>query len=130
MSNRSDQAARRHTQQTHDQHRKTSLSRLSKSALTSTKDIEAVSDGILSVETTHWHGALNKGPHYDLFPAGQPDFKSSIAKTEAGTTITAGSIAATVTSEPHTFDIQFHGHGDNGTQKLTSLLSRSVGFAY
>jgi alpha-D-xyloside xylohydrolase len=94
------------------------------------QDIEAVSDGIFSVETTHWHGSLNKGPHYDLFPAGQPDFKSSIDKTEAGTTITAGSIRATVTSEAHTFDIQFHGQSADGSQKLTSLLNRSVGFAY
>jgi alpha-D-xyloside xylohydrolase len=80
------------------------------------------------VETTHWHGALNKGPHFDLFPTGQPDFKSSIEKNKTGTTITAGSIGATVKSEPHTFDIQFHSAG--GHQKLTSLLGRSVGFAY
>lgn len=96
--------------------------------LTPIQDLEAVSDGILSVESTHWHGALNKGPHFELFPDGQPDFDATTNETETGTTLTAGSISATVTSAAHLFDIRFH--STEGNQKLTSLLNRSVGFAY
>lgn len=80
------------------------------------------------METIHWHGAQNKGPHFDLFPAGRPELDASLERTETGTTLIAGSIAATVTSKPHTFDIRFH--SADGQQKLTSLLDRSVGFAY
>jgi hypothetical protein len=86
LSDRSDPAERRHSQPTHDQHRKDASFCLCKPVLSMIQDIEAVADGILSVETTHWHGALNKGPHFDLFPAGQPDFKSFIEKSETGTT--------------------------------------------
>ncbi|EME81910.1 glycoside hydrolase family 31 protein [Pseudocercospora fijiensis CIRAD86] len=96
---------------------------------TLTVDLEAVSDGILSVEVTHWHGTLPKGPHFDLFPHGKPPLvNASIEKSEAGTTLRSGSIAATVTSRPHTFDIRFH--SSDGKHKLTSLLDRSVALAY
>jgi len=80
------------------------------------------------VEVTHWHGALNKGPHFDLFPDGKPSVESSVQKTDAGTTLKAGSVAATVSAHPHTFDIRFH--SADGKNKLTSLLNRSVGLAY
>ncbi|KAK4544227.1 hypothetical protein LTR36_004437 [Oleoguttula mirabilis] len=95
---------------------------------TMTVALEAVSDGILSVEVTHWHGALNKPPHFDLFPDGKPSVDATIQKSDGGTTLTSGSIAATVTAQPHTFDIRFH--STDGTHKLTSLLQRSVGLAY
>ncbi|KAF2163566.1 glycoside hydrolase family 31 protein [Zasmidium cellare ATCC 36951] len=95
---------------------------------TLTVDLEAVTDGILSVEVTHWHGAGDQGPHFDLFPDGRPPVDASIEKSDAGTTLTAGGIAATVTALPHTFDIRFH--STDGRHKLTSLLNRSVGLAY
>ncbi|KAM0723392.1 hypothetical protein Q7P37_000378 [Cladosporium fusiforme] len=98
---------------------------------TITIDIEAVHPGIISVQSTHWHGALNRGPHFELFPGGQPDSEEEtfISQTEKGdTTLSSGPLSATVTSTPHTFDIRFH--STDGTQKLTSLLNRSVGFAY
>ncbi|KAK4565740.1 hypothetical protein LTR86_003589 [Recurvomyces mirabilis] len=95
---------------------------------TLTVDLEAVADGIISVEVTHWHGAVGKGPHFDLFPDGQPEVESAVIKTETGTTFTAGSIAATVSASPHTFDIRFH--STDGKNRLTSLLDRSVGLAY
>ena len=85
-------------------------------------------DDVLSIEVTHWHGAQNKGPHFDLFPNGKPSVNASIQKTEQGTTISSGNLAATVTSKPHTFDIKFHSRDTK--QKLTSLQNRSVGFAY
>jgi alpha-D-xyloside xylohydrolase len=84
---------------------------------------------VISVETTHWKGALNPGPHYDLYPAGKPEESdSNIVKTKSHTTLQSGSISATVKTTDHDFDIRFH--ATDGSKELTSLLSRSVGFAY
>ncbi|KAI1079974.1 glycoside hydrolase family 31 protein [Whalleya microplaca] len=95
---------------------------------TLTIDIEAPSDGILSVETTHWAGAVNKGPHFDLFPDGRPEFKHTVLQSGNGTTLSSGSLAATIHPDEHTFDIRFH--SSDGSRHLTSLLGRSVGLAY
>lgn len=81
------------------------------------------------MEATHWSGTLPKGPHLELFPTGNPDpVNGKVTRTEVGTTLQSGSIAATVASTPHTFDISFH--SADGSQTLTSLLNKSVGFAY
>ena len=82
----------------------------------------------MSVEVTHWHGALNKGPAYELFPAGRPENKAGIQRSEKGTTLSSGSLAATISSQQHSFDIRFH--STDGKHKLTSMLNRSVAFAY
>ncbi|KAJ6438122.1 sugar hydrolase [Purpureocillium lavendulum] len=95
---------------------------------TVTLDLVAEADGIISIEATHWEGARNIGPHFELFPGGRPACDGSIVRGEAGTTIRSGSLAATVSSDPHTFDIQFH--STDGSKSLTKLGSRSVGFAY
>ncbi|KAK3698618.1 hypothetical protein LTR37_016846 [Vermiconidia calcicola] len=95
---------------------------------TLTIDIEAVADGIISVEATHWKGAARKLPNFELFPDGPPSVDASIKNGDAGTTISSGPIAATVSSNPHTFDIRFH--STDNSRKLTSLLDRSVAFAY
>ncbi|ROT36287.1 alpha-xylosidase [Sodiomyces alkalinus F11] len=93
---------------------------------TVTLDINAEADGIISVEATHWAGALNKGPHFELFPHGRPDVQSSIFESDEGTTLTSGSVAATI--DPNTFEIRFH--SADGAKRLTSLQTRSVGLAY
>ncbi|TVY93591.1 Alpha-xylosidase [Lachnellula willkommii] len=95
---------------------------------TLTVDIEAPFDGALSVEVTHWLGALNPGPHFELFPAGKPEGKVDIQKAKKLTTISSGSISATVKTADHDFDIKFH--ATDGSKELTSLLNRSVGIAY
>ncbi|KAJ2993784.1 hypothetical protein NUW58_g1740 [Xylaria curta] len=95
---------------------------------TLTIDIEAASDGIISVETTHWAGAAVKGPHFDLFPDGQPKVEAQVSKGDEGTTLSAGALSATVHPDQHTFDIRFH--STDGSKALTSLLARSVGLAY
>lgn len=51
-----------------------------------------------------------------------------MSKSDKGTTLTSGSISATVSSDEHSFDVRFH--GTDGTKQLTSLLGRSVGLAY
>ncbi|KAH6844799.1 glycoside hydrolase family 31 protein [Chaetomium sp. MPI-CAGE-AT-0009] len=91
-------------------------------------DIEAAFDGVISVETTHWQGAVRRGPYFDLFPAGRPEVDATIAKNETGTTLSAGSLSATVSGKPHEFDISFHPTGSS--KPLTTLLNRSVGLAY
>ncbi|KAL6887170.1 family 31 glycoside hydrolase [Trichoderma longibrachiatum] len=95
---------------------------------TVTIDIEAVFDGVLSVEVTHWSGAVSRGPHFDLFPEGRPQGDASISVSAKGTTLRSGSVSATVHPDQHTFDIRFH--ATDGSKQLTSLLNRSVGFAY
>ncbi|RYP58583.1 hypothetical protein DL769_008897 [Monosporascus sp. CRB-8-3] len=92
------------------------------------EDIEAASDGIISLEATHWAGALNKGPHFDLYPHGRPEVEAKVSKGDKGTTLTSGSLSATVSSEEHSFDVRFH--SADGSKHLTSLLGRSVGLAY
>lgn len=84
---------------------------------------------MISVETTHFLGALNPGPHFDLFPEGKPeDSQVEIAKTEKSTTLKSGSLSATVKTGNHDFEIKFH--ATDGSKELTSLLDRSVGLAY
>ncbi|CAG8954043.1 hypothetical protein HYFRA_00009143 [Hymenoscyphus fraxineus] len=96
---------------------------------TLTVDIEAPFDGAISVEVAHWLGALNPGPHFDLFPQGKPEkSESKITTAEKTTTISSGSISATVKTADHDFAIRFH--ATDGSKELTSLLNRSIGFAY
>ncbi|PNS21162.1 Alpha-xylosidase [Sphaceloma murrayae] len=95
---------------------------------TITVDLEAVADGIISIEATHWHGARNPGPHYDLFPSGRPPVSASITKSPTATTLSSGPLSASVSSDPHTFDIRFH--ATDNTHHLTTLSTRSVAFAY
>ncbi|KAH8666410.1 family 31 glycoside hydrolase [Xylariales sp. PMI_506] len=95
---------------------------------TLTIDIEAAFDGVISVETTHWAGAVNRGPHFDLYPNGRPSVDATVVKTNKGTTISSGSLSATINPDEHNFDIRFH--STDGSKELTSLLGRSVGLAY
>ncbi|CAI4214159.1 unnamed protein product [Parascedosporium putredinis] len=100
---------------------------------TVTVDLRAEFDGVISVEATHWAGAQNKGPHFDLFPAGRPDAAAdtvgTITRGPAGTTLASGALAVTVHPDPHTFDLRFHSAADPARQ-VTSLGHRSAGFAY
>jgi alpha-D-xyloside xylohydrolase len=94
----------------------------------STQDIKAEIDGVISVESTHWAGAANKGPHFELFPDGKPSVEAKIVKSDKGTTLSSGAISATIHPDQHTFDIRFH--STDGSKQLTSLLERSIGLAY
>ncbi|KAI1388020.1 glycoside hydrolase family 31 protein [Hypoxylon trugodes] len=95
---------------------------------TLTIDLEAPYDGIISVETTHWAGAARKGPHFDIFPGTTPNFEPTVVQRDKGTTLSSGSLSATINPDEHTFGIQFH--STDGSKVLTSLASRSVGLAY
>ncbi|TAQ90307.1 hypothetical protein B7494_g1360 [Chlorociboria aeruginascens] len=92
-------------------------------------DIAAPFDGVISVEVTHWLGALNPGPHFDLYPAGKPEKSNvEITKSQNSTKLTSGSLSATIKTADHDFDIRFH--TTDGSKELTSLLNRSIGLAY
>jgi alpha-D-xyloside xylohydrolase len=91
-------------------------------------DVEAQFDGVISLEVTHFAGAKRLGPNFDLFPDGRPDVAAEVNKTEKGTTISSGSLSATISGTEHDFDIKFH--ATDGSKTLTSLLNRSVGLAY
>ncbi|KAF2122411.1 glycosyl hydrolases family 31-domain-containing protein [Lophiotrema nucula] len=91
-------------------------------------EIEAQFDGVLSVEVEHFSGARRLGPDFDLYPDGRPNGHANINKGEKATAISSGALSATVSSNEHTFDIKFH--ATDGSKTLTSLLNRSVGFAY
>ncbi|KAI5861372.1 glycoside hydrolase family 31 protein [Durotheca rogersii] len=95
---------------------------------TLTIDIEAPCDGIISVETTHWRGAANKGPHFELFPGRQPKYEPKVARSDKGTTVSSGSLSATVDAGEHAFGVRFH--STDGSRVLTSLAPHSVGLAY
>ncbi|KAH8587553.1 glycosyl hydrolases family 31-domain-containing protein, partial [Bisporella sp. PMI_857] len=92
-------------------------------------DLAAPFDGVISIEATHFQGALDPGPHFDLYPAGKPEASDvEITKSDKFTTLRSGSISATIKTVDHDFDIRFH--ATDGSKELTSLLNRSVGFAY
>ncbi|KAF2732769.1 hypothetical protein EJ04DRAFT_496485 [Polyplosphaeria fusca] len=91
-------------------------------------EIESHFDGVLSIEATHFSGSRRVGPDFDLFPHGKPTVDAKIEKKDRTTSISSGELTATVHTEPHAFKIKFH--GTNDSRSLTSLLSRSVGFAY
>jgi len=84
---------------------------------------------VISVETTHWKGAQNPGPHFPLYPDGKPSNDlAKISSTPETTTLSSGSVSVTVTPGDHDFDIRFH--ATDGSKELTSLLNRSIGLAY
>lgn len=81
------------------------------------------------MEATHWDGARRPGPNFDLYPDGKPAVEPKITESEKGTTLTSGSIGATISGKEHNFDIRFHS-ADGSSKELTSLLARSVALAY
>jgi alpha-D-xyloside xylohydrolase len=85
-------------------------------------------DGVISVEVSHWGGALRREPNFELFPDGTPGNSASIENNTNGTRLSSGSLSATISPDHHDFNISFH--ATDGSKKLTSLLSRSIGFAY
>ncbi|KAK7421288.1 hypothetical protein QQZ08_010004 [Neonectria magnoliae] len=95
---------------------------------TLTLDVKAEMDGVISIESTHWAGAQNKGPHFELFPDGRPNVQGQIVKSDKGTTLKSGALSATIHPDSHNFDIKFQ--STDGSKHLTTLGNRSIGFAY
>lgn len=81
------------------------------------------------MEVTHWHGAVNRGPDFELFPGGKPKAGNvKISKEDKFCKIASGALSATIKTTDHDFDIRFH--ATDGSKELTSMLNRSVGLAY
>ncbi|EEU47396.1 glycoside hydrolase family 31 [Fusarium vanettenii 77-13-4] len=95
---------------------------------TVTLDLKAEMDGVISIESTHWAGAQNKGPHFELFPDGKPSVEGKIVKSDKGTTLQSGSLSATIHPDSQNFEIKLH--STDGSKHLTTLGNRSTGFAY
>jgi alpha-D-xyloside xylohydrolase len=95
---------------------------------TVTLDVKAEFDGIISLEATHWAGERVRGPNFELYPDGKPSVQATVQKSDKGTTLSSGSLSATIHPDSHNFDIKFHSTDDN--KHLTTLGNRSVGFAY
>lgn len=94
---------------------------------TLTIKLEAEFDGVVSVETTHWSGAKRGLPEFELYPDGRPHVDARI-HNGPDTTLYSGSLAAKVSRVAHEFSIEFE---DAVSRKnVTSLLNRSVGFAF
>jgi alpha-D-xyloside xylohydrolase len=90
--------------------------------------LEAQFDGVISVEVSHWVGALRREPNFELFPGGRPKSSGSISKSSKGTSLKSGGLSVTIDRDHHNFNLGFH--ASDGSRKLTSMLQRSVGFAY
>lgn len=95
---------------------------------TLTIKLEAEIDDVISLEVTHWAGAVRRGPNFELFPDGKPESTAKITKDADGTTLTSERLEVRVGSGPHSFDIQFR-DAENG-EMVTSLLNRSIGYAF
>lgn len=91
-------------------------------------EIEAQFDGVISCEVSHFRGARRLGPDFELFPGGKPEVDAKVGKGEAGTTIEAGGLSATVSGGEHEFEVRFH--DTKSGRAVTSLGNRSVGLAY
>ncbi|WP_249872957.1 hypothetical protein, partial [Oceanobacillus saliphilus] len=55
-----------------------------------TLDISASSPGIIAIEATHWAGARELGPHFELYPHGQPEVIPSIDQGDLHVTLSSG----------------------------------------
>jgi alpha-D-xyloside xylohydrolase len=95
---------------------------------TLTVKLEAEFDGVISLEVWHLAGTLRAKPEYELFPDGRPVKRGSIRRDDTGTRLESGTLAVEVGPDPHTFDVRFKDAHTN--QEITSLLNRSIGFAY
>ena len=128
MPDQADSFSRPHSQHTHHHNGKASACKVHHSRANPVQDVKAEFDGVISVESAHWAGAQNLGPHFDLFPDGKPSVSGKVTKSDKGTTLNSGSLSATIGADPHKFNIKFH--SADGSRQLTNLGARSVGFAY
>src|ERR1700761_5440322 len=79
---------------------------------TLTIQLEAEFDGVISVEVSHWSGALRRKPNFELFPEQKPKCDASITHGENGSTLTSGKLSATIGPDHHNFNVRFHGTDD------------------
>lgn len=85
-------------------------------------------DDVILISSTHWKAqkSITNGPHFELFPHGQPKNTSSASTSQTASSlmIESGKLRSTVNTEPKAFNIDFHANGE----LLTQLGWRSVGY--
>ncbi|KAL3489987.1 glycosyl hydrolases family 31-domain-containing protein [Aspergillus germanicus] len=94
---------------------------------TLTHSLSSPIDNVLYLSSTHWtkQKSVTQGPHFELFPAGQPEQPAvQTSKSEEGLKLDAGSLSASVDTRPKSFDVSFHAKN----KLLTKLGWRSVGY--
>ncbi|KAH7122003.1 glycosyl hydrolases family 31-domain-containing protein [Dactylonectria estremocensis] len=95
---------------------------------TLTHHVSSPMDDVLYLSSTHWKAqkSVIAGPHFELFPAGQPNHTQSIhtSKTADRLNFSVGNLDASVNTAPKSFGLDF----SSGSQKLTSLGWRSIGY--
>ncbi|KAL2795161.1 glycosyl hydrolases family 31-domain-containing protein [Aspergillus keveii] len=94
---------------------------------TLTHSLSSPIDNVLYLSSTHWtkQKSVTQGPHFELFPAGQPEQPTvQTSKSEEGLKLDAGSLSASVDTRPKSFDVSFHAKN----KLLTKLGWRSVGY--
>ncbi|KAL1859672.1 hypothetical protein VTK73DRAFT_7509 [Phialemonium thermophilum] len=95
---------------------------------TLTHHISSPVDDVLHLSSTHWKGqkSVSAGPHFELFPAGQPDHSKAVKTSKTGNEakFAVGDLTATVNTAPKSFNLDFA----HGSRKLTSLGWRSIGY--
>lgn len=97
-------------------------------APTLTHNISSPLDDVLLLSSTHWKAqkSVTSGPHFELFPSGQPKHSKAVStlKAESSLTFEGGNLTATVNTTPKSFNIDFSADGE----KLTNLGWRSIGY--
>ncbi|KAL5333985.1 glycosyl hydrolases family 31-domain-containing protein [Aspergillus crustosus] len=95
---------------------------------TLTHSLSSPIDNVLHLSSTHWtkQKSITQRPHFELYPAGQPERTSTVQATKTSETLKLeeGSLSATVDTRPKSFDISFEANG----KLLTKLGWRSVGY--
>ncbi|KAK7214601.1 hypothetical protein V2G26_002604 [Clonostachys chloroleuca] len=95
---------------------------------TLTHHVSSPIDDVLFLSSTHWKGqkSVTAGPHFELYPEGQPGHTQTIktSKTDEELKFSVGNLSASVNTTPKSFNLDFK----NGSRKLTSLGWRSIGY--
>ncbi|KAK0105257.1 hypothetical protein ONS95_004355 [Cadophora gregata] len=93
---------------------------------TLTHNLSSPMDDVLLLSSSHWKAqkSITSGPHFELFPHGQPKSNVSTSKSTSALSIQSGNLKSTVNTGPKAFNISFEANGEI----LSELGWRSVGY--
>ncbi|KAI5460599.1 glycosyl hydrolases family 31-domain-containing protein [Mariannaea sp. PMI_226] len=95
---------------------------------TLTHHLSSPFDDVFYLSSTHWKGqrSVCVGPHFDLFPAGQPTHTTAVKTSKADNELklSIGDLEASVNTAPKSFSLDF----THDSQTITSLGWRSIGY--
>lgn len=68
---------------------------------------------VIRVRVDHHQGRQNRGPHFELFPDGQPSKPTtSTSKTEESVSFSSGSVGVSVNTTPYSYALSFTDNGE------------------